>query len=41
MLFMVFGCSKNVTDEKKLASPEDIPNFVLESDFENIAWNKK
>lgn len=41
MLFMVFGCSKNEKDESKLALPEDIPNFVEESDFEQVNWNKK
>lgn len=41
MLFMVFGCSKNETVEKKLVLPEDIPNFVEKSDFEEIDWNKK
>ncbi|MFJ8235493.1 hypothetical protein ACIQ34_07045 [Ureibacillus sp. NPDC094379] len=41
LLFMVFGCSKNEKDKSKLALPEDIPNFVEESDFEQVNWNKK
>lgn len=41
MLLMVFGCSQNETDENKLAFPDDLPNFIKESDFETVDWNKK
>lgn len=41
MLFMILGCSKNETVESKLTLPEDIPNFVEESDFEKVDWDKK
>lgn len=41
MLFLVVGCSTNETVESKLILPEDIPEFVEESDFEKIDWDKK
>jgi hypothetical protein len=41
MLFFVAGCSTTETVESKLTLPEDIPNFVEESDFENIDWERK
>ncbi|MDN4492968.1 hypothetical protein [Ureibacillus aquaedulcis] len=41
ILFMVLGCSKKETDENKLDLPEEMPNFVEESDFENVDWHKK
>jgi hypothetical protein len=41
MLFMILGCSQNETVESKLTLPEDIPNFVEESDFEKVDWDKK
>ncbi|WP_338472861.1 hypothetical protein R4Z10_09130 [Niallia sp. XMNu-256] len=41
MLFMILGCAKNETVESKLTLPEDIPNFVKESDLEKVDWDKK
>lgn len=41
MLFLVVGCSKNETVESKVILPKDIPEFVDESDFEKIDWDKK
>jgi hypothetical protein len=41
MLFMILGCSQNETVESKLTLPEDIPNFVEESEFEKVDWDKK
>jgi hypothetical protein len=41
MLFMMLGCSKNETVESELALPEDIPIFVVKSDFEKVDWDKK
>ncbi|WP_235824725.1 hypothetical protein [Bacillus salipaludis] len=41
MLFLIAGCSKNKTVESKLPLPEDIPEFVKESDIEKIDWDKK
>lgn len=41
MIFLVVGCSKNEILESKLVFPEDIPEFVEESDFEKIDWDKK
>src|SRR3954471_23453632 len=41
MLFLVAGCSTTETVESKLTLPEDIPNFVEKSDFENIDWERK
>ena len=41
MLFFVAGCSTNETVESKLNLPEDIPNFVKESDFEKVDWDIK
>lgn len=36
MIFLVMGCSKD-----EVILPEDIPAFVLETDFEKIDWSKK
>ncbi len=41
LLFLVVGCSTNETVESKLTLPEDIPDFVQESDFETIDWERK
>ncbi|MFD1929014.1 DUF4871 domain-containing protein [Sporosarcina siberiensis] len=38
ILFLVVGCSNN---ESELNLPGDIPEFVKESDFEKIDWDKK
>lgn len=38
-LFLV-ACTSTVT-KREIQLPEGIPNFVQESDFENIDWNKK
>lgn len=41
-MFLFFaGCSTNETVESKLTLPEDIPNFVEESDFEKVDLDKK
>ena len=40
MLFFVAGCSTNETVESKLTLPEDIPDFVQESDFKTIDWER-
>jgi len=41
MLFLVIGCSKNETVESMYDLPENVPDFVSESDFEKIDWDKK
>ncbi|WP_342754681.1 hypothetical protein [Bacillus sp. PK3_68] len=41
MIFLVAGCSKSKTVESQSVLPEDIPNFVKESDFEKVDWDKK
>lgn len=41
MLFVIAGCSANETVESKLALPEDMPDFVQESDFQTIDWERK
>jgi len=41
MFFLVIGCSANKTGESKLVLPEDIPEFVEESDLEKVDWDKK
>ncbi|MEK3800618.1 hypothetical protein MHI18_20680 [Peribacillus sp. FSL H8-0477] len=41
MFFFVVGCSTNETVESKVILPKDIPEFVEESDFEKIDWDKK
>jgi hypothetical protein len=41
MLYLVTGCSVNETVDSKLLLPEGIPNFVAESDFKKIDWDKK
>ena len=38
VLLCLVGCTKN---EKAVILPEGIPDFVQESDFESIDWNKK
>ena len=40
MLFLVAGCSTNETVESKLTLPDDIPDFVRESDFKTIDWER-
>ncbi|AZV43319.1 hypothetical protein BAOM_2710 [Peribacillus asahii] len=41
MLILVVGCSSNETVESKLILPKDIPNFVEESDFDKVDWDRK
>lgn len=41
VFFFLVGCSTNETVESKLTLPEDIPDFVQESDFESIDWERK
>lgn len=41
MLILMIGCSRNETVESKFDLPADIPDFVVESDFEKIDWDKK
>ncbi|WP_438316758.1 hypothetical protein [Sporosarcina sp. FA9] len=41
IFFLIVGCSKNERVESKLILPEDLPEFVEESDFEEIDWDKK
>jgi hypothetical protein len=46
MLFLLFflflmGCSPKETVENKIFLPEDIPDFVQESHFTKIDWNRK
>lgn len=46
MLFLIVGCSKNETNntnetvKSKLTMPKDTPDFVQESDFEKVDWDK-
>ncbi|WP_228548265.1 hypothetical protein [Sporosarcina obsidiansis] len=39
MILLVTACSPKADSEIKL--PEDIPDFVKESDFKAIDWDKK
>lgn len=41
ILSLLFGCTPNETAETKLAFPEDIPDFVLERDMEDIDWDNR
>lgn len=41
ILFFVVGCTSVETDDSNLVLPEDIPDFVQESDFETIDWERK
>ena len=41
IFFLVIGCSANKTVESELILPEDIPDFVEESDLEKVDWDKK
>src|SRR4051794_39951959 len=41
MILVVVACTSKETVSKKIVLPEDNPNFVQESDFENIDWDKK
>lgn len=38
VLLLLAGCSMN---EKAIALPNDLPDFVQESDFKSIDWDKK
>lgn len=38
VLLLLVGCSMN---EKAVAQPKDLPDFVQESDFKSIDWDKK
>ncbi|MFJ6209074.1 hypothetical protein [Lysinibacillus sp. NPDC092081] len=38
VLLLLVGCSMN---EKAVALPNDLPDFVQENDFTSIDWNKK
>lgn len=41
MLLVMVACTSKETVNRKIVLPEDIPNFVQESDFENIDWERK
>ncbi|KKK38239.1 hypothetical protein WQ57_09855 [Mesobacillus campisalis] len=41
ILFLIVGCSTNETIDSKSDSPEGIPDFVEESDFEKVDWDRK
>ncbi|HEX5564041.1 MAG TPA: hypothetical protein VFX34_03705 [Sporosarcina sp.] len=41
LLILMVGCSENETVKSKFILPEDVPDFVAESDLENIDWDKK
>lgn len=41
ILFLLGGCSKNKTVDRKLTLPEGIPGFINENDIEKIDWDKK
>nr|WP_301107588.1 hypothetical protein [Sporosarcina sp.] len=41
IIFLVAGCSTNENVTSELTLPEDTPEFVKESDFEKIDWDKK
>ncbi|MCM3639419.1 DUF4871 domain-containing protein [Sporosarcina luteola] len=41
MVILVSGCSANETVEGRFDLPEDIPEFVVNSNFENIDWENK
>ena len=40
-MFLVVGCTSDRVVESKTILPDDIPNFVQESDFEKITWERK
>ncbi len=41
ILTLLIGCSQNETANSELLFPEEIPNFVLERDLDEIDWEKK
>jgi hypothetical protein len=41
MLLFVVGCTSDKAVDSKAVLPDDIPNFVQESDFETINWERK
>lgn len=41
MVLVVVACTSKETVYKKIVLPKDIPNFVKESDFEKIDWERK
>ncbi|MGN7388822.1 hypothetical protein [Sporosarcina sp. SAFN-015] len=41
LFVLIIGCSRNELVESKIQFPEDIPNFVAESDVEKINWENK
>ncbi|PID01609.1 hypothetical protein CSV67_13805 [Sporosarcina sp. P2] len=41
MLFFVVGCTSDKAVDSKTVLPDDIPNFVQESDLETINWERK
>ncbi|AWE07284.1 hypothetical protein DCE79_07800 [Lysinibacillus sp. 2017] len=41
MFLFVVGCTADEVVESKTVLPDDIPNFVQESDFETINWERK
>ncbi|MFB7642069.1 DUF4871 domain-containing protein [Peribacillus butanolivorans] len=40
MLFLIAGCSTNEIIASRLNMPKDIPDFVKESDFEKVDWDR-
>ncbi|GGB41185.1 hypothetical protein GCM10011409_18400 [Lentibacillus populi] len=40
-LFVMVACTSDATGEKEIVLPDDIPEFVQESDFKQIDWEKK
>lgn len=41
MLILILGCSPNEPTKNKLVSAEGVPEFVKESDFKKVDWDKK
>ncbi|MCG7346186.1 hypothetical protein MHZ92_18930 [Sporosarcina sp. ACRSL] len=41
LLLLASACSRNESVESNLQFPENIPDFVTESDFEQIDWENK
>jgi hypothetical protein len=41
MMLVLVACTSKETVNQKIVLPNDIPDFVKESDFENIDWDRK
>lgn len=41
MLFIIVACTSDDTFKSKIVLPEDIPDFVQESNFKTIDWERK